>query len=496
MTIRLHKGTAGQLPDSLIEAKQGAGNAPAYRGLSYVVFERLPLEDYGNRIPQIAVEIIKPVGQLEKRIKAVALLPGASEFGYDPEQVTEKIDAQTIKSLNNHNTIAESDWSASMDELQALCPNLDSVALISSWFGDDLRAGECHCAPRVETSTRQHHQGESWQVSGISRNSATVVSLIDGKPAFGGTPSDGSIIRAIQDIHQRGLNVTFYPFLMMDIADTNTKPDPYGGANQATYPWRGRTTCHPAIGQPGTVDKTSTAKIQIDAFAGLALPAEFSHGSNTINYSGVEWSYRRMILHYAKLCALAGGVDAFLIGSELRGLTQVQDDTGAFPFVDHLRTLAGEVRTILGPTTKISYAADWSEYFGYQPDDGSGDVHYNLDPLWADGNIDMVAIDNYMPLSDWRDDGAPDGVGTSSRDRAVMAENIATGEGYDWYYTSSADRRDGVRTPITDGLGKPWVFRNKDLKSWWANEHKPRIAGVEAPAATAWLPKMKPLVVH
>ena len=28
-----------------------------------------------------------------------------------------------------------------------------------------------------------------------------------------------------------------------------------------------------------------------------------------------------MVLHYAKLCALAGGVDAFLIGSELRGLT-------------------------------------------------------------------------------------------------------------------------------------------------------------------------------
>ncbi len=26
-----------------------------------------------------------------------------------------------------------------------------------------------------------------------------------------------------------------------------------------------------------------------------------------------------MVLHYAKLCAAAGGVDAFLIGSELRG---------------------------------------------------------------------------------------------------------------------------------------------------------------------------------
>jgi hypothetical protein len=341
--------------------------------------------------------------------------------------------------------------------------------------------------------TRKHHQGEAWQVSGITRDTATVVSLVDGKPAFGGTPSDSSIIHAIGDCHDRGLKVTFYPFLMMDIAKTNILPDPYGGTNQATYPWRGRTTCHPATGQPGTVNKTLAAKTQLDAFAGTALPAEFSNGASTINYSGAEWSYRRMILHYARLCALAGGVDAFLLGSELRGLTRVQDDTGTFPFVDHLRTLAADVRSILGSTTKISYAADWSEYFGYQPDDGSNDVHYNLDPLWADSNIDMVAIDNYMPLSDWRDDGAPDGVGTSSRDGAVMVQNIAAGEGYDWYYASSSDRRDGVRSAITDGLGKPWTFRNKDLKSWWANEHKPRIAGVEEPTSTAWLPQMKPL---
>ena len=44
-------------PDALIVAKEGAGNAPAYRGLAYVVFERLPLENFGNRIPQLSFEI-------------------------------------------------------------------------------------------------------------------------------------------------------------------------------------------------------------------------------------------------------------------------------------------------------------------------------------------------------------------------------------------------------------------------------------------------------
>ena len=494
ITVRLHKGTNSQLPDSLIEAKQGAGNAPAYRGLAYLVFEHFPLEDFGNRIPQISVEVIKPVGTLEKHIKAVALLPGASEFGYDPNPVSEKTSDVSLNNLNSHNTLASSDWSASMDELQALCPNLNSVALIAAWFGDDLRAGQCTCQPRVETQSRVIHEGENWQVSGLSRASATLVSQIDGKPAYGGTPSDGAIIRAIQDTRQRGLKTTFYPFLMMDVAAGNSLPDPYGGTGQPAYPWRGRLTCNPAIGRPATADGTAGAATQIDAFVGTAQPQHFAITGNTVVYSGpTEWSYRRLILHYATLCVAAGGVDAFLIGSELRGLTRIRDNTGAFVFVGHLKDLAADVRTILGPQTKISYAADWSEYFGYQPDDGSGDVHYNLDALWADANIDMVAIDNYMPLSDWRDDGAPDGKATSSRDRAVMAAGIAGGEGYDWYYASESDRHNGLRTPITDGLGKPWVYRFKDLGNWWSNSHYPRLGGTEAANPTAWQPEMKPI---
>ena len=31
------------------------------------------------------------------------------------------------------------------------------------------------------------------------------------------------------------------------------------------------------------------------------------------------------------------------------------------------------------------------------------DVIFNMDPLWSDPHIDVVGIDNYLPLSDWRD---------------------------------------------------------------------------------------------
>ena len=64
------------------------------------------------------------------------------------------------------------------------------------------------------------------------------------------------------------------------------------------------------------------------------------------------------------------------------------------PVIDrYLRRLAGECREVLRPETALSYAADWSEYFGHQPADGSGDVFFHLDPLWADDAIDFVGID-------------------------------------------------------------------------------------------------------
>lgn len=59
LRLRIYKGTEDQLPDSLIEADKGVGNVSAHRGIAYVVFERMQLEDFGNRIPQLTFEISK-----------------------------------------------------------------------------------------------------------------------------------------------------------------------------------------------------------------------------------------------------------------------------------------------------------------------------------------------------------------------------------------------------------------------------------------------------
>lgn len=470
--MRIHRGDEAQLPDPLIEAKQGEGKAPAYRGLAYAVFERLPLGSFGNRIPLLQFEVLRPVGRLEEQIRAVTIIPGATEHGYATGPVIEKTGEGSARILNRHTLAAGTDWQASLDELQALCPNLERVALVISWFGTDLRAGHCRIVPGVEVPARWEESVE-WSVAGLSRGEAHLVSR-DGGPAFGGTPSDASVTQAVADLRARGLKVYLYPFLMMDIAPGNGLPDPYGGAEQAAFPWRGRITCFPS-----SADNTAGLRAQVEAFS-----------------AGAE-GYRRMVLHYAGLSAAAGGVEGFILGSELRGLTQLRDESGAFPFVQELVRLAGDVRAIVGPETKLTYGADWSEYFGYHPQDGSGEVHFHLDPLWASPDIDAVGIDNYMPLADWRDEdlsaGNPDGFRLAD-DAQAMAAQIAAGEGFDWYYASEADRRNRVRSPIGDGLaGKPWIYRYKDLHGWWSNPHFDRVDGGERLTPTAWVPGMKPI---
>ena len=53
--FRVHLGTADQDVDPLILAQEGADNTPAYRYRAYIVFDDLPLADYGNRLPLVEV---------------------------------------------------------------------------------------------------------------------------------------------------------------------------------------------------------------------------------------------------------------------------------------------------------------------------------------------------------------------------------------------------------------------------------------------------------
>ncbi len=501
VNARIYRGTQEQTPDAAIEAIEGMTNSPAFRGLAYVVIEDLPLAEFGNRIPQFSFEVEKPLiddtrDSLETLASAVTIIPSSGEFVYGTTPVTRSIGPGIHVNENVHHNIGGTDFSGSLDALEFSLTNVDYAALVVAWFGTDLRLGECELLPGVETRDKRNQPYE-WSVGSVVRDDAFLISKTDGSPSFGGTPSDVSVLEAIADLATRGMKVMFHPFILMDISPDNSLPDPDNETSlQSGFPWRGRI-------RPGEINKSEESSAAVAHFFGEAKISDYSIVNNEVVYSGRdENSFRRMILHYAHLCKIAnqqnpGSVESFLLGSELRGISTARDENGFYPAIMAWKQLASDVRMILGPDVALSYGADWSEYFGHQPTDASGDRIFHLDPLWADENIDFIGIDYYMPIADWR-------VGTDHLDATAFAENgpyalsylmsnIKGGEGYDWFYGDEDDRIAQARTPIRDGqYGEDWVFRYKDLWNWWSNPHHDRPGGVRSDVATAWIPQSKP----
>ncbi len=459
VTWRLYRGTEDQAPDPLIEAIEG--DAPAYRGLAYIVFEDMPVDAFGMRMPQLSFEIVRPVGggaeRMESVVRAVNMIPGSGEFALATDIVKRRIGPGRETAENLHGPELKSDFEASLDHLEAELPNVTRVNLVVAWFGTDLRCGECLVRPGVEMAAKTTVP-HAWSVAGIARDSAHLISATGGRANYGGTPSDASVRQAITMLKARGYHVTLYPFVLMDVSAGNGLPDPYDGEEQAPFPWRGRIT---------TVAGDMAA--QVDAF--------FAR-------------YRELVLHYAEMGA-EEGADGVLIGSELVGLTRVRDGV-SYPAVDALCALAEDVRAIVGPTAEVSYAADWTEYGAHVVSD---DVSFPLDPLWAHSAISYVGLDWYPPMADWRDGTShADAAHGDGRSAAYLAGNVAAGEAFDWYYADADGRLAQERLPIVDGAhAEPWVFRQKDVRNWWSEAHHTRVDGVRSESPTGWAPGMKPV---
>ncbi|RMF37080.1 MAG: host specificity protein, partial [Alphaproteobacteria bacterium] len=343
VTYRLHRGGENQGPDPLIEAVEGVGEAPSYKGTAYLVLEDLDVTQFGNRIPQFNVEVFRQpevpatlVPEVALRpgnnLRGVALTPGTGEYALAAEPVSYYIRKGETRAANVNNASGQTDLLVSLSQLSAELPACDAVSLVVSWFGDDLRCNLCRIEPAVE-QTVQESQTMPWRVSGMVRNTAKTVSQTAGRPTFGGTPSDQSVISAINALRADGKRIMFYPFILMDIPAGNGLIDPWtGAADQPAFPWRGRITLSAAPGQAGSPDKSAAAAAEVAAFFGSAQVSDFVPGTDTVAYTGApDWGLRRFVLHYAHLCALAGGVDAFCIGSEMRSLTQIRDGAVSYP---------------------------------------------------------------------------------------------------------------------------------------------------------------------
>ena len=501
LAMRVYPGSETQQPDPRISAVEGAGRTPAYRGIAYVVIEDLPLGRFGNRVPQLTFEVLRPeLGANPpapvEAVRAVALIPGTGEYALSTARQSVSMGPGQVRIANVGSAREKPDLNAALEDLVTELPGVRSVSLVVSWFGTDLRCGSCAVRPLVETRTGEA-EAMPWRVAGRTRASAGLVPYgANGRPVYGATPADASVVEAIRGVRGTGLEVMFYPFLLMEPAPGNGLPDPWtGGSGQPPYPWRGRITTSRAPGVAGSPDGTAMAEAEVAAFFGGAQASDYRLDGGEVRYTGPnDQGYARFVLHYAWLCRAAGGVDAFCVGSEMRALTFVRGSGGTYPAVAKLRWLLQQVRQVLGPNCKLSYAADWSEYSGHRP--GGGELRFHLDPLWSDPNCDFVGIDNYLPLSDWRaEEGHLDGsLAGSPSDLAYLQSGVAGGEWFDWYYADDADAAAQRRTPITDGAyGEPWVWRVKDIRSWWENPHHERIGGVRSSSPTAWVPGSKPI---
>ena len=204
----------------------------------------------------------------------------------------------------------------------------------------------------------------------------------------------------------------FYPFILMDIQAGNGLSRPLDAARRISRRCRGAggSRWRRRPGGRGRPTRRRRRRTEVAAFFGHGRRPAISRSSGSTvelhRAGGVVVPAVR-----AALCASlrAGGRGRCLLHRLGAARADADPRLGATAIrrCGRCATLAEDVRAILGPGTKIGYAADWSEYFGHQPADGSGDVLFHLDPLWASPAIDFVGIDNYMPLSDWRDGTGP-----------------------------------------------------------------------------------------
>lgn len=82
--FRLYPGNEDQVPDPLIVSAEGIGQASAFRGIAYALFEELELADFGNRVPSLSFEVVADAGPVQVGMVAEALTCGALAAGDTP----------------------------------------------------------------------------------------------------------------------------------------------------------------------------------------------------------------------------------------------------------------------------------------------------------------------------------------------------------------------------------------------------------------------------
>ena len=444
VTHRVHRGDESQEPDSLIEAKQGERQGA---GLSR------------HRVCRLRAAAARGFRQPHPAILLRGDPPGRRRREEDPrgdadprrDRVRLRSESRCARSIAPGTREAAqppcrrcgTDWQASLDELQAALPEPRAGGA----GGDLVRRRSPRRPLHAEAGrSRPRHRDDA---GGVERGRTDARDCAARQPARGRRrPSAArrptrSVIRAIRDLAERGLEVTFYPFIMMDIAGRTTGcPTPMAARSRRPIPGAARSRRRWRRAQPGSPDKTAGGGrrdrgLRRHGGAGR-LRARRRHGDlfragrmvvppdDPALRLSLQGGGRRRCLPHRLGAARADH-------AALRAPAPIPSSRAR----DARRRRAARARR---RRPRSPTRADWSEYFGHQPADGSGDVFFHLDPLWADATSTSSASTTTCRC--------PTGATATTistrrrwdygRDAAYLRANIAGGEGFDWYY---AERR-------------------------------------------------------
>ena len=184
-------------------------------------------------------------------------------------------------------------------------------SLVCSWFFDSENAADCKIYPSTNfllgefrrlkrgTGCREHWMGFEPDRTGLpgphpdSELPARPISSTAAPLATDRSSAASAISKS------RGFKVVFYPFLLgtgrLSLARANHFRRTFSAPRRPPSPplWARRRSAR--------------------VHSGL------DQSDGRLSGNPYDWTYRRMILHYANLCCVAGGVNLFVIGSELAG---------------------------------------------------------------------------------------------------------------------------------------------------------------------------------
>lgn len=93
-TFEFMPGGPSQMPSSIMQGHLGAGNTPAYRGRCVIVFNDLPVNQFGRRVPTIEVEVVRgepdAAAYVSSMILDLCVLAGLDESQVDVTEVSQE----------------------------------------------------------------------------------------------------------------------------------------------------------------------------------------------------------------------------------------------------------------------------------------------------------------------------------------------------------------------------------------------------------------------